>query len=181
MIPPVEMLGQSHDVFLMVFTIVQNCFEACYIGSIFSVYGFSESAVFSSSRLNIHSDRSLGALAALIQLCNVFMLSLLLISSFDFRLLSRLVSERKLQYCVAGSEMNVEFQSYLANYCLFCAAPDIRDALDETFPEQLMTVRPGIAHYLSHRDILCIHCKVQFHIHFFALAYSTFFYEFLGA
>lgn len=39
------------------------------------------------------------------------------------------------------------------------SAGDICDALDDVFPDHLMTVRPGIAFYHNKREILCIRCK----------------------
>lgn len=40
-------------------------------------------------------------------------------------------------------------------------AQDIHLALQNAFPEDEMTVRPGIAFYFDARDILCIRCKVR--------------------
>ncbi|ESN94616.1 hypothetical protein HELRODRAFT_68612 [Helobdella robusta] len=37
--------------------------------------------------------------------------------------------------------------------------PSILDSLEETFPEDEMTLRPGSAHYLKSHDILCIRCR----------------------
>jgi len=39
------------------------------------------------------------------------------------------------------------------------ACDDIEMSLLEAFPDTLMSVRPGIVHYCSSREILCIRCS----------------------
>jgi len=43
-------------------------------------------------------------------------------------------------------------------------AKEIAHALNSKFPPDLTIVHPGTAYYLNHHDILCIRCKVKFHI-----------------
>ncbi len=75
-----------------------------------------------------------------------------------------------MNYCIVKITMSIllsfvdSSQSMCMNFnlklCVFVLAEDIGEALDDAFPEDLMTVRPGIVFYHHQRDILCIHCKV---------------------